>query len=459
MTHLPPGVTVEPYRFVYDCGSDTGPLKPKQTKPLHWAIEHFAENDDPASKHKITVNSLYLSHFQKDHIDGAKRLAELVNLKEIVIPHLARDQLVHLLAQQIASGQLTELTTTTRDYLDFLDRAAGDGSPLGDIPTTRVAPGGEPPGGDNLSDADRGQSSLDNLPQGTYTLDHSQGTGTTWTHARSRLLGANNQKSRGRVSNDLWELRVWSYAQGQPLTDAVVAALNGLTDNKGNPALPNTVAGKVDLNELAWAIENRTAVQKAYQSALTAEGVTFASDHNVVSLCLHSGPTRDSELHWNPIWPNELQLLQILVGRSAAGSWLGTGDALLAHPKVWSDFHSHFSQGGMDRTHQWRTVFDAPPWLGIGWKLHSKLLVGPVCNACLFRRCLQYVPASCSTRLGGSGRYGSCKRGASRNTVALDLFEQLTFLAQIGAMHHLRGLTARIVRSQYGAAINYKKKI
>lgn len=277
LTNLLPGVTVEPYRFVYDCGSDTGPLKPKQVKPLHWAIEHFAENDDPASKHKITVNSLYLSHFQKDHIDGAKRLAELVNLKEIVIPHLARDRLVHLLAQQIASGQLTELTTTTRDYLDFLDRAAGDGPALGDIPTTRVAPGGEPPGGDDMSDADRRQSSLDNLPQDTYTLDHSQGTGTSWTHAQSRLLHVNNQKSRQSASNDLWELRVWSYAQGQPLTDAVVAALSGLTDNKGNPALPNTVTGKVDLNELAWAIENRTKVQAAYEGALTTKGVSYAA--------------------------------------------------------------------------------------------------------------------------------------------------------------------------------------
>lgn len=128
-----------------------------------------------------------------------------------------------------------------------------------------------------MSDADRRQSSLDNLPQDTYTLDHSQGTGTSWTHAQSRLLHVNNQKSRQSASNDLWELRVWSYAQGQPLTDAVVAALSGLTDNKGNPALPNTVTGKVDLNELAWAIENRTKVQAAYEGALTTKGVSYAA--------------------------------------------------------------------------------------------------------------------------------------------------------------------------------------
>lgn len=100
-----------------------------------------------------------------------------------------------------------------------------------------------------------------------------------------------------------------------------------------------------------------------------------------MSLCLHSGPTWGSELHWNPIWPNELQLLQILVGRSAAGSWLGTGDALLEHPKVWSDFHSHFSQGGMDRTHQWRTVLMPHHGSGSGGNFNSKLLEGPVCNA------------------------------------------------------------------------------
>jgi len=385
LTDLPPGVTVEPYRFVYDCGSDTGPLKPKQAKPLHWAIEHFAEKDDPASKNKITVNSLYLSHFQKDHIDGAQRLAELVNLKEIVIPHLARNRLAHLLAQQIASGQLTELTTTTRDYLDFLDRAAGNGPLLGDIPTTRVTPDGEPAGGDDLN-ADRDQSSISNLPQGSYTLDHSQGTGTIQTHARSRLLHAIHQKGHGQGSTDLWELRVWSYAQDQQLTDAVVDALKQLTDNKGNPALPNTVEGKVDLNELAWAIENRTKVQEAYQKALTEKDVRYASDHNVVSLCLHSGPIngtaiKDTALYRNKPWRNELQLIDLLIGSPPVSSWLGTGDALLKSDEVWSNFHSHFTQGGIDRTQQWRTVVMPHHGSGSGGNFNAKLLAGPVCYA------------------------------------------------------------------------------
>ena len=60
---LSPGVTVEPYRFVYDCGANTAPLKTKQVKPLHWAIEHFAENNSPTSKNKITVNSRYPMHW------------------------------------------------------------------------------------------------------------------------------------------------------------------------------------------------------------------------------------------------------------------------------------------------------------------------------------------------------------------------------------------------------------
>jgi len=382
-SNLPQGVSIEPYRFVYDCGSDTGPLKPKQAKPLQWAIEHFAENDEPASKNKITVHSLYLSHFQKDHIDGAKRLAELVDLKEIVIPHLTKDQLVHLLAQQIASGQLAELTTDTRAYLDLLERATGEGPLLGNVPTTRVRPGGEPPGVDAGNEPpDRIQAAHGDLEQGAYSLDHDHSTNSSWQHKRSRHLRVVGNSRVTQATSTVWELRVWSYAQDDLLTKAVQNELNRLTF-KGKPALPKTMTGLVDQNELAWAIKNRTKIQEAYERALRSQKVSFAADHNVVSLCLHSGPANGTDLLWDRTWtiPNEHRIRHLLNGSPPAGGWVGTGDALLESGKVWLSFYSHFNQDGIDRSQQWLTVLIPHHGSGSGGNFNSKLLEGPVCNA------------------------------------------------------------------------------
>jgi hypothetical protein len=182
---------------------------------------------------------------------------------------------------------------------------------------------------------------------------------------------------------NIWELRVWSYAQSEQLTSAVGAELAQLKDSKGAPALPNTLAGKIDLNELAWAINHRTSIQDAYERALTSQKVSYAIDHNVVSLCLHSGPAKGAELRWNRPWsvPSEHRIWHLLTGSLPSGSWLGTGDALLEHDKVWSSFYSHFSQGGVDRSHQWLTVLMPHHGSGSGGNFNSKLLEGSVCTA------------------------------------------------------------------------------
>jgi hypothetical protein len=331
------GVEIEPYRFVYDCGSDTAAIKSGHPKPLDWAIRHFADNDDPKRANKLHVDSLYLSHFQKDHIDGAKRLAELVDLKEIVIPHLSQKQFAHLVGQQLASGALTALTPGVQEYLALLGRAAGDGPIIEGIPTTRVQGGDEPP----LPEAG-GSPQTEPLGPGNrqveYRISHPGGTSTTWAHHSSRLLRIQASKGAALIPNDFWELRVWSFAQDAALTDAVIQELTALTDALGQPALRSMIQGIVDLNEISWAFKNRVAIQGAYEKALNSQGVSLASDHNVVSLCLHSGPTDSLTYDSYRPYGSDRCLVQCLIGHSNASSWLGTGDALLENSKVWKDF-------------------------------------------------------------------------------------------------------------------------
>ncbi len=371
------GLEIEPYRFVYDCGSDTAAIKTGQERPLDWAIRHFADNDDPKRADKLHVDSLYLSHFQKDHIDGAKLLAKLVDLKEIVIPHLSHKQFAHILCQQISSGGLTALTPGVQEYLAVLGRAAGDGPIIDGIPTTRVQGGGELP----LPDAGGGtrvEPLRPGNPQVEYRISHSGGTSTTWAHRSSRLLRIQSSKDIALNPSDFWELRVWSFAQDAALTDAVIQELTALTDAAGQPALKSMIQGSVDLNEISWAFKNRVAIQDAYKKALKSQGVSLGADHNVVSLCLHSGPTDSMTYEWPLSYDNELRLVRSLMGHRKASSWLGTGDALLENPKVWADFHQHFTQDGSDRTQKWQTVLMPHHGSEAGGNFNPGLLAGPI---------------------------------------------------------------------------------
>lgn len=370
-------VEIEPYRFVYDCGSDTAAIKTGQESPLDWAIRHFSDNDDPNSPDKLRVDSLYLSHFQKDHIDGAKRLAELVDLKEIVIPHLSQKQFAHILGQQISSGALTALTPGVQEYLAVLGRAAGDGPIIEGIPTTRVQAGGEPP----RPDAGGGQPAeplRPGNPQVENRISHSVGTNTTWAHRSSRLLRIQSSKDIALKPSDIWELRVWSFAQDAALTDAVIQELTALKNSAGQPALALMIQGIIDLNEISWAFKNRVLIQSAYEKALKSQRVPLANDHNVVSLCLHSGPTESMIYDWTPSYYSELRLVRRLIGHRKASSWLGTGDALLGNPTIWADFHRHFTQDGSDRTQKWQTVLMPHHGSEAGGNFNPGLLAGPI---------------------------------------------------------------------------------
>lgn len=378
-------IHIEPYRFVYDCGSDTGPVSPGRLKPLEWAIRHYTgRSRADASKPKMVVNSLYLSHFQKDHIDGAIRLLELADVKEIVIPHVTREQVLHLFAQQVSTGTLRSAGVGVDGYVGVLFRAANGEVPLiGDVPTTRVTSDDENPGDgtpsqpqpprpspDRTDEEERQerQQEPDNnwrpeefswkeMKPGDYELTHSQGTGTSWNHGTSRLLELRAKDSAtGHVFKNLWELRVWSYAQSQALSIAVADELGKLEITPGVLALPKLLGGLADSSEIAWAIMNRAKVQRAYKKALKAHGVNNAHDHNVVSLCLHSGPiatkTRVPRTHrWGGTHP--LYAYHWLT--AAELSWIGTGDAILADRAAWQEFMQHFTKGH-DRVSEWLTV-------------------------------------------------------------------------------------------------------
>lgn len=359
------------YRFVYDCGADTGAIG-KSKKPINWAIAHLAGTDDSSCK-SLEIKTVYVSHFEKDHINGISELVRLTNVREIVIPHLSISLFARTIAQQIANGSIGKFDKATKDYLEILEGAASEnGGPFPDVTTTRVPP---TPSENN----DSGERNLLELPREipgeNSSITETIGPGGSWDSRYSRILQIGTSGEGGKTN--FWELRVWSYAESQQVTNAVVAELSALKDASGNVALTNMLLGKIDPKEIQWAISNAPAIQDAYATALKKTGVTYASNHNAVSLCLYSGPwfsptsvSWASSQHHAPYWQSGC--CYDCFSDLDFTAWIATGDALLEKTTVWAGFTKHFGS----RLGKCLTILMPHHGSSVGYNFNPNLLPG-----------------------------------------------------------------------------------
>ncbi|MEI8326046.1 MAG: hypothetical protein WCH44_11910 [Betaproteobacteria bacterium] len=128
------------------------------------------------------------------------------------------------------------------------------------------------------------------------------------------------------------------------------------------------------MSEIAWAIKNRTKIQTAYKAALKLQKVSGASNHNVVSLCLHSGPAQSLKFaHCRHVWGPSSDHQYFWWHGVRKGAWVGTGDALFEDAGAWNDFSQHFTQGH-NRLDEWITVLMPHHGSGSGKNFNPGLL-------------------------------------------------------------------------------------
>lgn len=342
------------YRFVYDCGSDTGASKKKLSPPLKWAIEHFSgSNNRP--KAPLIIDTFYLSHFHSDHISGLARLIELTEIKEIVVPHVSEQLFASIVARFLALGDIEESTEETLRYLKLIEGLASGHIPGIEIPIVRI-PFGEVDS--NMFD-DRADFGLWNPPN---DLGENAKLVITPSWTSDAKIAKRLNMSFGTSSAhsvEFWELVTWAYGEHADVTNAVVDKLSAIKDAAGRPILGDLISGRINDEEIRWAIKNLREIQKAYADGLTSAGVGDVNNHNSVSLCLYSGPM---------LCPSSLEYRTSLGNyrkRSCYGSycyenkrpylrgkchmrwvdrhgWLATGDAQLEKDPAWTSFRSHF---------------------------------------------------------------------------------------------------------------------
>lgn len=346
-----------PFDVVYDCGS-----APSQTvggtKPLDWAVEHYRPSKDGEAD---SIDVVYLSHFQMDHINGLQKLRIGIGGKHskkiqlLIVPHLNADMAWSVLAQQAAVGYGADLVIL-QQFVDALGAVVRGDDVLG-IPTMQISPGRRDTNRDPETDPNelppewggRLVSQADNLRS-------TEAGGLVWNNPQNLTRIAADSTAfelamltgvGGHLSSAIWQLKTWCWKQSKKITSDIVSNLKMIA---GFPT--SLFMGPLSSTVAVWIVDNAAAIQAAYRKAIYDNGIPHSSDHNVVSLCLYSGPAdtiglkRVYPLAGTPYW------MPVHGARDVVG-WLGTGDALLGSKNVWKDFSDHFGS----RISEARTVY------------------------------------------------------------------------------------------------------
>lgn len=363
------------YRFVYDVGVEGG-----TDKYLQWGIRHLAGTDDPTKK-SLYIDTVFLSHFHGDHISGLEALVDLTNVGEIVIPYLPKELVLCIVAEGIDRGTITEASNDTIAMLKIIEAAAGGGDILG-VKTTRVYPGRrDNDNGGNTNDGGEdtgGEANRENTTAQSAQYQSSERfikptqAPQAWSDETSRHLGIADAAGNPLLA-DFWEFRVWSYCQKSSVSTAVHAELSALTwlPKPGCP-LTNLLSGVIDKAEIAWAVKNKKQIQDAYTAGLKAAGVPSVSNHNIVSLCLYSGPKNlPDSAYWHSSHAYSWKWHWNYHNKKNHPSWLGTGDACLGDSGIWKEFEDHFQT---DRLQSSGTILMPHHGSGRGNNHNEKLL-------------------------------------------------------------------------------------
>ncbi|CAM8665821.1 Metallo-beta-lactamase [Comamonadaceae bacterium] len=331
-----------PFDFVYDCGSNQSSL----STSLSWAIKHYRPKKTYAGhKTKVspTVDALFISHFHEDHISGVQELCNEKEVERLFVPYHTPEEVLIVLAQNaewLATAQLLVVKWFLQALCDLAARRR-----IFNLQTVYVVPanddGFQPgegligpelaefPGGVIVNQADMGKAKLKSGEGLTFELE----------------------------DREVWEIRAWHF---KPVAAApaslvrIAQKLSGVLGAKleNLPKITDEMAGR-----LKAAAES---IKKDLVDAVAADEDSDFNNHNIVSMCLYSGPVKNQTgkgtlVRMNapaPIWANQhegLAWIQLYgaklsvhgdleYGKRQQLGWLGTGDAMLAKKNVWASF-------------------------------------------------------------------------------------------------------------------------
>lgn len=347
------GATGASYEFtyVYDCGAGRGKSVPSAIKN---AVKRLDASPRTAKSKAGTIDLLVISHYDRDHINGAQYLVRKLNVSRILLPYLTPEDLLLVLASlavEISSDAVRELYSL----------ASGNSGSFFGVPTTFVRRGDRPDGdGARPGPNDEPMPAREITPRRDGPSDSAASMGIAKRDPRGHMISdisdiADDEEIVVGVPSEqpLWRLRFWNAGGNPALRSAVKKELSGtsfpLADLESSTGLEAVST---------WFLkkENREEAFAAYRRAIESVDPAWINDasderlSNLLSIGMYSGP--DFEIggitrHWLQSSAH-IQLIDMgwwhdWESPEVAG-WLGTGDAPLGQPMIWTDFEKHYSK-------------------------------------------------------------------------------------------------------------------
>lgn len=331
---------INQFDFVYDCGSVSSNLG--DVKPLDWAINHYSPKRSVSAKAKQTVDALFISHFHTDHINGIEELCKKKNVLRVFVPYYTPVDVLGILIDEADS-----ISTWTDGYIFWLLRELQNLTARRDlfnIPTIYVLP-------DDLDNINVvGESDIPPFSDGV-TVDRA----VLKTRTMKSTQPLKFVDDRGIK---IWEVKAWHYKPGIALPAYWAKAIALL-----EAILGDVLRSKEPITE-AIATTLRAAAATIHKT-MSSGAKAGERNHNIVSMCVYSGPVPESHIFGEIDRLNAPSLLageMHFEGRISLGKysnshfysrridqsnertkqlgWLGTGDAMLARNDVWNEFES-----------------------------------------------------------------------------------------------------------------------
>ena len=327
---------------------------------------------------KPTIDIVYISHFDDDHINGLKYLLNKTDIKEVSIPYATpTERFIYLLkstSDEHGELQTTDLLNISEFTIDFIANPSAALAQESESTTLRES-------NNEKSEDTIAIYAINNTQTGGYDLSSTRPQTTPtkpiWTLFTHTLRG------NARVIEDEFKTALREAIQklnktnhktvGDVITTGEQEATNE-TQQEADPLEQIDFNNRATLRRLLSS-EYIGAIKEAYRTVLAA-----SKNLNITSLILYSGPMKENETittfyaYWRgneSIQHHHSNYTLNLTCNSSACGWIGCGDApigqKLEHLKEFTRTFSSFKR---------MTSTFAPPHHGSNKDWHDDLLTG-----------------------------------------------------------------------------------
>ncbi|MBB2775711.1 UNVERIFIED_ORG: hypothetical protein HNP28_000999 [Comamonas terrigena] len=317
-------------RYVVDCGA---------------TVDTFLELFNCIRRYLQTLSSedqldvLFITHAHFDHLSGVKSLLQTLKVETIVLPLIHVADRLYAYARALDAGDVGSLAGFYEEFIaDPIATVAGLGPRR--IILIESSDGGGAPFSREGDDGGRGPDGFGDdgrdLPYKTKIIGHGN---ARRSHTGSRvpvLIVPDSMALANNSAYHRWLLAPYVDSAIASQRTAFVTALATQLGFSSVQALEQKLEDPSYITTLLTVKTEREKLKAAYKSLTT--------DLNITSLCVYSGPARNTQqlqmVHYGKfgVWR---------VGPSVNNkkiAWLGTGDAALSDNTRYSAFKSHYGQ-------------------------------------------------------------------------------------------------------------------